>query len=425
MNRPLELLRRYSDLELASALKGREVPVRALSKSFLRVAAARAGITRIGQIGGFVDSGIEVAQTARPNLWDHAATGMNTGSQGKGYSIDLAGTGAIMEALEAYCSEPRSANLIRGSYNSLRATHRILSPSHFVPADVNDEISDDDVQMWTTSLLWPDYELVLIPADLVYCVFHQSSYGCRAGFSCNSSGTAGGLNYTDALLRAILEYIERHYTYFLERNDVRVEALKIDGPIEKMMLKHSEGFLSEYVVQLYAIEGRHLNSHLPFVYCEIGNEDTYAVGYGLSLDPEVAIHRAYTEAFQCLVTNVSGARDDLTETSLPFIDDERPNWPTVRTLSFDSFSSRFSRLKKPARTSAGALKFLTNWVASIGFPYICFSNLTRVGIEIPIVKAHVPGMILCDRYRTEAPIGWTFDRVIRNKFLIPTEEATK
>jgi YcaO-like protein with predicted kinase domain len=256
---------------------------------------------------------------------------------------------------------------------------------------------------------------VLVPADVVYCCLFQSTYGHEVHYPASSNGLGGGFDYLTATRQGLYELIERHYARHLERLDVEVEALVGDGPIRPLLETHGDDFLQTYDIRLFAIKAPALVQQLPFVFCMLGGAGRLSVGFGVSLDPLDAVRRAHTEAFQCLVTVVSGAREDLVHTVPLFHIDGASNaelatryrrvWPRRRTLRFADWSRRF----RPSRSTSvrHQIDCLRRFLATNGYPLVLVGDLSRAGVESKIVRAIVPGLLPCDKYQAHAPYPWT------------------
>ena len=59
-------------------------------------------------------------------------------------------------------------------------------------------------------------------------------------------------------------------------------------------------------------------------------------------------------------------------------------------------------------------KFLVNWVHELSFDRIFVANLTRIGIDIPVVKVIIPEMRPEEEYRSSSIL--THARVVEGMF---------
>ncbi len=388
-------------------------PAAALEKA-LRV-ADQIGITRLAEIGRFIDTGLHVYQATRTSLFLPTNVGMNTGSQGKGYTAEQGKISAIMESAEAFAAEPRGARLVQGSFRELSRVHAVLDPASLPHADDGTAAGHDEVMMWTPALALPLGREVLVPADLAYVCLFQSAYGHAVHYPTTSNGLGAGFDHLTATRQALNEVIERHYVRHLERLEVKVEALLGDGPIRPLLKQHGNAFLETFDIQLFAITAPALQVQLPFVFCMMGGAGRLSVGYGVGLDPVDAIRRAHSEAFQVLVTIVSAAREDLGHKTALFggrgISAKELNarhariWPRKRTLGFAEWAKRW-----PAPRSSDVrsqVRSLLGFLEKNGYPLVALADLSRVGVEANVVRAIVPGLLACDKYQGHAPRRWT------------------
>ena len=108
--------------------------------------------------------------------------------------------------------------------------------------------------------------------------------------------------------------IERHYYALAELEEARVVRLDEAAFIRAFMGPQAEAVLryQDYELQIHAVLLPE-RFNLPMVVCKLmgrpGQPDYAGFGLGSTLD--VAVSRAVTEAFQCIATFVSGAREDM------------------------------------------------------------------------------------------------------------------
>ena len=65
------------------------------------------------------------------------------------------------------------------------------------------------------------------------------------------------------------------------------------------------------------------------------------------------------------------------------------------------------------------LELLLGWLADAGYPRVLAVNLTRAGIDIPVVKVIVPGLPMNRVLRGHAGAGWDHGGVERIKYGVP------
>ena len=371
--------------------------------------APRVGIKRVADISFLTFNNYSVFQAVRPNVYSHWQSGQNTGAQGKGPTPTQAKISALMECIEGACAEPKNETLIRGSYESLRHQNFLLPPSAFVSIVKKDEdskfkqsdfaVNCNDRLMWTKALHVESGREVLIPAETVFFPFFPTSFNTVPRFPTSSNGLASGATYLDAVIHAIYELIERHYIYLYEdlNSDIEIEAIyeeeyfRIDDIRERLDNK--------FELQLIAFKRPHC-SNPAFIRCSLVDEDGNSFdGWGCCFNVEMAIERAISEALQSLATVYSGAREDIDEKCYNR-DEDNPHaeemdylsrFPEFRSLRIEDYKKQV--INKDYKSLTEEYHDQINWLKENGHPDICIANLTRVGIDIPVVKVVVANMI--------------------------------
>jgi YcaO-like protein with predicted kinase domain len=420
----MEVLSQRPNSELVVTGPRRRLPMAQAVKKAEAVART-IGVTRVAEIGRFVDRGVHVCQATRPKVLDHYTTGMNTGAQGKGYDIQQAYVSAVMETAESYCAETRSIDLIRGSYDALSKLHVIAEPNQFVPTGYDSTIDPGEPLMWTRALHVGLRTEVLIPADVVYLFHLPRTYQCAQRFYRSSIGLGAGFDTYTAALKALHEVFEHHYrAHFLAlgTGGTTVEGFLEDGLIASLIRKHSPEFRKRTHVQFCAATIPGATQNMPLVVCFMGDERHFYPGWGFDLDPVKAIRSAHTEAFQGWATCISGTRENM-----PTPDDRQGRspgepvdlgrvasaWPDRPTLSMTEFQRRFAHV----RTNGDDLASLLRVLKRNGFSDVYFANLSRQGIECSVVRAVVPRMAV-DAAPPSRSSDICHDDIVRRQFLI-------
>lgn len=360
--------------------------------------APRAGITRVADISDLSPTSFPVYQSCRPNLYLSAAYGQNTGAQGKGALSTQARISCLMEAIESYCVEPRTPNLLRGTYDYLHQHHLIVDPRCFVQRTAK-PLGTDEPLMWTPVYSTRLRRPVLVPAEAVYFPFIPSYFGTRSAFIAGSNGLASGASYLEATLHALYELIERYYIHRMETGDLTIEALfecEIDDPRLQATLdpSHCDG-----VVQLYCLRLPGAGN-LPMVRCCFITGDTFYSGWGCSSTVDISIARAVSEAFQCRATHISGSREDMkphtTGVSTAGAQDDdifgRCEQPSERTMHLCDLRKQVH--DRQFLCLRDEYDFVLGWLEERGFGNVLIANLSRHGIDLPVVKAIIPHMEL-------------------------------
>lgn len=407
-----EFLRQCDALDIAAGLKRREPviyhqngsrsskPGRLLRQ--VQKLAPQIGITRVSDISHLSPINFPVFQSARPNLYGHYRMGQNSGGQGKGWTKAQAKLSCLMESLESFCMEPRQSHLIRNS-------RQYLKVAQFVPKfrGLNRNLNgftprDNEQLMWTEALDFWLGQKILIPAELVYFPFNTSDYKTRSIFAQGSNGLASGSTYLEACLHSLYECIERHYWSIQLSNRANIEAIFECDFDRNHAMKIERRTFGEMCLQVYSVRfDRWKNLNIPTLFAVLVGRDHHFFGMGCNLNPKVAYQRAVSEAHQTYATWLSGAREDQHKGGT-VKNEFKFRQPNRRTMTLKRLKSKTVQFR--ASSLKQEFDFLTSWLRGRGFTRIYFANLTRVGIDVPVVKAIVPGLELPRVFKK--PINW-------------------
>jgi len=362
----------------------------------LKRVASLAGITRVAEISQLTRGAFPVFQSSRPSILLSCSAGQNTGAQGKGLTRNQAKISCLMETFEGVCMEPRDETLIRGSYRFLRRQHAILPPSLFARQHGAIKPSLGEPFVWTTALLLGADAVVLVPAEAVYFPFQPRDYETRPVFCSTSNGVAAGSTYLEAAIHALYELIERHYYALWEAGRLRGEAFlseELDSvPAMNQLRKSIDG---EFDIEILGLQLPGIKN-LPMVVCWLLRQEgawLYGSGCGPTLD--MATQRAVSEAVQAWSVVESGTREDLSEAETISLASSK-QFPRVRRLTRSAYLQN-----APERSFEDLhheFRFLKDWLRRAGFPSIAIANLTRHGLDVPVVRAIVPGLQASRRF---------------------------
>jgi len=288
------------------------------------------GITRIAEISGLDNLGIPIHSVFRPR-----STSMSSVQSGKGITVADSLASGLAEAIETDCAERFSpADRIAGCYRDLRAAgHPVARFRSGLPGGRG--IPDDLVLDW----VWADDLLAAagerhcrIPLELVAQGARRD--GWRLFDIRVSNGLASGNVLEEAICHAIEELIERDAagiftfrTKYLE-HDVRpsyrriaLGSLPSSGAALVARIRDSGR-------SVVLIDGT-TDLGVAVVFCVIESHLGPCLGCGASLDAEVAVTRALTEAAQSSAGSIQGAREDLASRD-PRIFDHSQGFDTFR-----------------------------------------------------------------------------------------------
>lgn len=392
-----------SSLEIHRALQG-DVPSRskaprarrARNASFLRLLKSRAvaaGITRVADISALAPDSFPVFQATRPALYAHALLGQNSGSQGRGLEPTLAQISAIMEALEMHAAEPRNAQLVRGNYDFLSRIHPVL-PLRQYASMLNgaEPPADTEPIVWTSAYCIDLGVDVLAPAEALFYGLNARDYQTRPIFPGSSNGLAGGDTLLHATLHGLYELVERHLlaSWVEQAPALRVDRLlHVDlqkfSVVRRLMTVAPGSSLAVFAVRHVEVAG------LVYAHAVWADEDgrTYNGG-ACHHSPQNAIVRAVSEAQQSRTTWYSASREDHA-----FGEDEPLNGHETLKMTPEQLS--VTELEREVGVlrfgdDQAELRHLLRSVHQLGFPHVLVKNLTRVGLDVPVVRVLVPGM---------------------------------
>ncbi len=353
------------------------------------------GVTRLANISHFSSLDFPVFQSCRPELIGHTRLGQNSGSQGKGITKKQAQISCLMETLESFSMEPHLPHLVRSSYNFLKKSQFAVDPRVFKNTTLNGKPNLNTKMMWAEALDFKNKARVLIPAELIYFPFIPQKYHTDHYFEQGSNGIAAGSNYLEACIHALYELIERHYTKFLYDNSAVVDMIDLSDNKIEFVQKLIEKNSTNLKIEIFSARLKNMKSkNLPYVFSMLEIDGISVLGFGCSATLDISISRAVSEALQGYATYISGSREDINPSDFSSEDQSEstnnsqiPISPTIRLnqLRKKIADMRFDSLKNE-------FDFIIKWLEKNGYSSIYFSNLTRHGIGIPVVKAIVPGL---------------------------------
>jgi YcaO-like protein with predicted kinase domain len=337
------------------------------------------GATRLAEISQLAVNRMPVYQSTRPVPFGHTLGGTTTGAQGKGSTNDQARISCLAETVEGYCLEPRNENLIRASYGFLRDHRAVADPRQFTRAIGTRPVRVSEPLMWTEALCLEQKSTVLVPAELVFFDFFATDYATRGAFPCSTHGAGSGTTHLEAATHALYECIEGHYEAAIRCDTLRPRRLR--HPFAEKA-DRDEFDIRLYTVLIPGIE------NMPFAFCIVETADTCYFGSGCFSSLDTAVARAVSEAIQAISASYSGSREDLDQEEDD--DDWDPQNYAQRSISCAEYRSRVVSHK--FNDLRAEYRFLLRWLHAAGFPLTYLANLTRRGIEFPVVKAIVPGI---------------------------------
>lgn len=276
-----------------------------------RAVSARAGITRIADVTGLDTIGMPVVAVYRPNARSLSV------SQGKGLDLTAAMASGVMEAIESYHAEHMERPLRLASHVELSARSNTLDVRR-LPRLASSMLRLERPTLWVEGVELSSDCSIWVPYEMVHTNYTLPLPTGSGMFMMSSNGLASGNHPLEAISHGICEVVERDAVALwslrggVGRRDCRIDPASVDDADCRLVL----GLLDEAGIA-YAIWDATSDVGLATFVCVIVDRERndfralyYATGSGCHVSREVALLRAITEAAQCRLTYICGARDD-------------------------------------------------------------------------------------------------------------------
>ena len=368
------------------------------------------GVTRVGELSHLAPHAYPVYQSARPKLLLHPSIGQNSGAQGKGKTATQAKISCLMESIEGFSAEPREPRLVRGTFAYLSNHHAIIDPAcilHRIKAPLATKL---EPLMWTDVYHAGLEAPVLVPAESIYSYLPVKTFQTMSHFAASSNGLGGGATYLEAAVHGIYEVIERYYLAMLEGGLATIECLTEFEHKNFDLAAFKESFGGEFELQLFAVKIPSL-TNLPMIVCKLANGDHAPTGFGCCGDVDTAIDRAISEALQSYATLISGAREDIDKIgkgdrirSSKHIGVRGFDVPRQRTLWISEYREQIHSMEYA--TLRDEFVAAVDWLFKAGYENVFIANLTRFGVDVPVVKVVAAGLPALRECRGIWDGGW-------------------
>lgn len=350
-------------------------------------------ITRVADVTGLDCIGIPVVTVCRPNARSLAL------SQGKGPTLEAARASGVMEAIELYHAERISLPLRLCSWNELRFAEPTVDVAR-LPRIGLSQFTPNVPLLWIQGVdliaqtgKWLPFELVHINMTLPF----PTGTGC---FVLSSNGLASGNHLLEATIHGLCEVIERDSAVLLlsvteaQQLARQVDLATVNDPeCSRLLGMYEKAGVAVAVWDMTSDVGiaafrciimdREHNPFRPLPAVE---------GFGCHLLPEAALSRALTEAAQARLTLITGSRDD----NLPhvyeagrdpeFLERSRQGILRPGERAFQT-APRYER-----DTLEEDLALILQNLVDAGLGEALAVDLTKPGIDIPVVRVVVPGL---------------------------------
>ncbi|UJW75655.1 YcaO-like family protein [Rhizobium sp. SL42] len=280
------------------------------------VALRRFGITRLGDITDLDIIGVPVWFAARPNSRGLAV------SQGKGLNREQARISAVMEAIEGAVAEETQRHVRQyGSVRSLASRGLSVVPLDDL-ARVDWQMLDPDRERaWVEGYSVRNQSPVFAPYELVGMDYRMDFPWDRQAFHMSSQGLAAGFDFDRTVLHGLLELIENDACFLVDALATRSLGLRpvafpsgLCPALDQLVDRVEAAGLSARFFDLTSSNGVPvIMASLPrSVAGQEGPGTRVVAGVACRLDRCEAAAAALLEAVQSRLTDISGARDDLT-----------------------------------------------------------------------------------------------------------------
>jgi ribosomal protein S12 methylthiotransferase accessory factor YcaO len=361
---------------------------------------------------------------------------------GKGTTNLNAKTGALMESIERYCSlsSTYSKNFIQGSYFQLsKIYNKVLHPYEVVEPVVRNYNEKDSVIDYVLGYDLINNEDVLVPAQLALSRYSPKTPSISAFPYSHTNGLAAGNVLEEAICHALFELIERDavsiadlcassipYTISKQtesRNKIKNRKYSTAEILDGKFVDDSSLFqdidISEIAIEFEPIKflvNRFSDAGISLLVKDITQNDIgiptivassiewitsdygyFAKGYGTHLDARIALIRAITELSQTRAANIQGARDDLKKIYYNENDEiYKRKWQFMPASSSSSNTNNRIRLSEihsvVNKDILDDIKLILEKLKKAGLKRAIIVNLTNSIVDMPVVRAIVPGL---------------------------------
>lgn len=352
------------------------------------------GITRIANVTGLDRIGVPVCVAIRPNARSLAT------SQGKGETLAAAMVSALMETTELWHAERISLPTRYAPYHELREEGAVID-IHQAPVRADASFDPARAIQWLEGLdlmsqspRWVPYELVSI--NLVRQPGHHPT------FLESSNGLSSGNHIAEAIVHAMAEVVERDAMALWELySAARRKQRQVDlSTINDAGLQEIIQTLEERGIVLGVWDATS-DVGIPTYTCMIFEDPDSPLwrpvaaygGHGTHLDPVIALSRAIHEAIQSRLTAISGSRDDMFQADYIRAGSREDHAQLIAGLRTPAPTLAFQQQQLPIGDSIqDDLNTYLHQLRQVGVDHVVAVDLTRPGIEIPVVKVVIPAL---------------------------------
>jgi ribosomal protein S12 methylthiotransferase accessory factor len=351
------------------------------------------GVTRVAVITGLDVIGLPVVMVCRPNGRSLSV------SQGKGADLAAAKASGIMEAAEAWHAENVLLPLRLATYRELRTVAQVVDVE-LLPRQSQSRFHADLSILWIEGTDVFTAERVWVPYECVHLDFRSPGPHGSGCFLVTAIGLAAGNHQLEAVSHGLCEVVERDALALWDergagdRASRRLALDTVDDPVCRRLLDtYDRAGVGVAVWDLTTDVG------LPVFSAMVVDRDASilrrlpaAMGAGCHPDRAVALSRALTEAAQSRLTVISGSRDDCPPAYYRRIMDPGVIAKLLAPLDEPGKRSFADVAHVPGESIDQDVAHELDALKAIGAPQVILVDLTRPGIDIPVVRMVVPGL---------------------------------
>jgi thioglycine synthase len=347
---------------------------------------------------------------------------------GKGPTKNHAKASAIMESIERFSALQRNYTfkVIQGSYEELSKSYNILTYDEVIEP-LSFTLDNKMIMDYCMGYDLLNEKDILVPAPLVIFKYMPKPPSVNPYAFYHTNGLASGNVVEEAICHALCEVIERDSTSISEfvssafqyhilrtiensfiQNGIKLNTIEskkfIDdnGIYPDVDLNNIDSEQIKYLLKRFencqiTINIKNITSDLgipTFIASSvewINHDYGYLVeGHGAHPDSRIALIRAITEVSQSRAANIQGSRDDLRKMKYDFEDsDDKRSWQFMKSTKNIKFSDIESFYNEDILED---IKLILAKLKKKGLNKSIIINLTNPKLNIPVVRALVPGL---------------------------------
>ncbi|MBO4551973.1 MAG: YcaO-related McrA-glycine thioamidation protein [Candidatus Methanomethylophilaceae archaeon] len=315
---------------------------------------------------------------------------------GKGATPEQAKASAVMEAMERYSAEQRESDEVAyGTLQQMRDSGMpYVEPADLIlPARVMGMVESAEIA-WTECYDILRGEDVWVPACAVFYPYYPD--GDLQLFRFHTNGIASGNTIEEAILHAMFEVIERDAWSIAESfNRTNADIIVDDeDSVPGRLLKQFRDAGIE-------INLKDLTTDVGVTTVGASSDDVRTkdpemldIGVGTHLNPEIAAIRALTEVAQSRTTHKHGLKVNAElQKKTREMGYEKVKEANALWYRDSSKSIRLSEMKDEATDYVlDDIELVLGKIMDAGFDRVIIADLTRPEIDVPTVRAIIPGM---------------------------------